>query len=248
MLSAIRLHPAQRLEEGVGVSVRRLFPLAAVRHHDPFVLWDDFCVPAGAGFPDHPHRGFEAITYLIQGSMQHSDNLGNHAVVSAGGLQCFTAGRGMIHSEMPASDEAACGIQLWINLARADKHIEPAYQQLDSRQVPEQDFEGGRKRILVGQESPLRLHTAVRFLDVRLQAGATFHESLPAAYCGLVYVLAGSLQLMYGQQRMTLTASLSALCEAGASPRLQAVTDSRFLLCFGRPHAETIHQHGSFVD
>jgi len=99
--------------EGDGVEVKRLMPVANLRNFDPFVLWDHFDIEGG-GFPNHPHRGFEAITYMFDGGMKHKDNLGNQGTVFAGGAQRFTAGKGIVHSEMP--DGKAAGIQLWINL------------------------------------------------------------------------------------------------------------------------------------
>ncbi|RMH38120.1 MAG: pirin family protein, partial [Gammaproteobacteria bacterium] len=120
----IAIHFGQLVPEGDGVTVQRLMPVPGLRHFDPFVLWDHFDI-AGGGFPPHPHRGFEAITWLFSGAMHHKDNLGNAGTIHAGGAQRFTAGRGITHSEMPES--AAAGIQLWINLPQRLKSIEPDY-------------------------------------------------------------------------------------------------------------------------
>lgn len=247
-MSAMVIHKAQQHLEGVGVRVNRLFPVAGKRHHDPFVLWDDFAVPPSAGFPDHPHRGFEAITYVTRGSMKHTDNLGNSSTVSTGGLQCFTAGRGIIHSEMPSADEATQGIQLWINLRQQDKQLEPAYQQVEAGAVPEYEITGGRVRVLAGEGGALQLHTPVRYLDVKLDAGHAFSESLPPDYRGLVYVLAGHVMLADGQAELPLKGTEAGLYESGQRVALRALAASHLLLCFGRPHNEPIRQHGTFVD
>jgi redox-sensitive bicupin YhaK (pirin superfamily) len=110
------------LEEGASASVRRLLPTARQGPIDPFVFFDHFHAGAGAGFPDHPHRGFEAITLLLSGELRHTDNLGNDATLRAGEVQAFSAGRGMVHAEMVGAEQAAEGLQLWINLPRAQGH------------------------------------------------------------------------------------------------------------------------------
>ncbi len=247
-MADIWLHPAHQDMEGIGVIVKRLFPVGGLRHHDPFVLWDDFEVPPAAGFPDHPHRGFEAITYVMQGSMQHSDDLGHHATVQAGGLQRFTAGRGIVHSEMPSSVEPTRGIQLWINLPQRLKQIAPDYQQVDHGDVPVIERSGAVIRELVGGASPLRLQTPVRYLDVQLQAQHRFEESMSPAFRGLVYVLSGIVQVKTEAQPLAVQTGEAALFETGFSPCVQALADSHFIACFGQPHNDPIHQHGTFVD
>lgn len=128
------IQSAVEMSEGDGVNVNRLFPVTRERmNFDPFVLWDNFNIGPDRGFPTHPHRGFEAITYMFSGSIEHKDNLGNHSTVTAGGAQRFTAGRGIEHSEMPDSDIMSNGIQLWINLAKDLKQIDPDYQQVDKK-------------------------------------------------------------------------------------------------------------------
>ena len=151
------IEPAVEMSEGDGVDVNRLFPVRSDRmNFDPFVLWDNFNIGAGHGFPTHPHRGFEAITYMFTGSIEHKDNLGNHSTVTAGGAQRFTAGRGIEHSEMPASDGMSNGIQLWINLAKNLKSIEPDYQQVDKENIPVKKIDGGQISIIVGDDSPVK--------------------------------------------------------------------------------------------
>jgi quercetin 2,3-dioxygenase len=235
---------AQEMNEGDGARVRRLFPVAGLRHHDPFVLFDNFSVGPNAGFPPHPHRGFEAITYLFDGAFRHEDNLGNRSTVTRGGAQRFTAGRGLIHSEMPAAPETSHGIQLWINLAKSDKHIEPGYQQVDAAQFPEEHIVGGHVRTLVGPGSPLQLHTPVLYLDMTLAENAAHTITLPADFNGLVYVVSGKLRLASD----VLAAGEAALLTGGGTLRVEAIDAARCVCAAGQPHNEPIIQHGPYVD
>ena len=230
--------------EGAGASVDRLFPVQGLMNFDPFVLWDDFTISAGAGFPDHPHRGFEGITYVFQGSVKHKDNLGNDSTVSAGGLQRFTAGRGIVHSEMPSAQGVTRGIQMWVNLPSRLKQLEPDYQKVDAEAVPERKVSSGVVRVLSGEGSPLRLNTPVVYLDVQLDPGGEMEQPVPAEYRGLVYVIAGSCEVN-GQ----LLKQHSALfMENITSVNVRSSSSCRFMLCFGQPHGEPIRQHGPFVD
>ncbi|MDX8396352.1 MAG: pirin family protein [Mariprofundaceae bacterium] len=178
--------------EGVGVEVKRLIPISGLRHFDPFVLWDHFDI-SGGGFPDHPHRGFEAITYIFSGGMQHADNLGNKGIIHAGGAQRFTAGKGIVHSEMPEGQ--AAGIQLWINLPKRLKGLDPDYQQVEKDEIPEVFIEGRSVRTIVGESSSVKLHTEVEYLDVSLQTGVNFERDVIKGMRGFVYVVEGALRV-----------------------------------------------------
>lgn len=236
---------AQETFEGDGVVVNRLFPIAGRRHFDPFVLWDHFDLAPGRGFPDHPHRGFEAITYLFSGSMQHTDNLGNQSRIEAGGAQAFCAGRGLVHSEMPDEERRSAGIQLWVNLKRDLKGVDPSYQQALSDQLPSATFEGGRVTSIVGDGSPVQLHHNIRYQHVQLEAGASYSLVLLPAERALIYVVSGVLTCA-GQ---TLKQHQAGLIEAGDDAlSVQADQASEFMLCVGTPHGEPIIQHGPFVD
>lgn len=235
---------AVTMEEGAGVTVKRLMPVAGWRNYDPFVLWDDFSISPGNGFPDHPHRGFEAITYLFNGSIEHRDNLGNHTTVFSGGAQRFTAGSGLIHSEMPHAEGVTRGIQLWINLAKKNKGIAPSYQQVDDGEFPIEEFEGGRVKTLVGDGSPLQLMTPVRYLDVTLRGGAHFSPTLPPRFRGFYYVVEGTIR--WGET--TINSGQACFFEQDEPPQIEAVEESRILVCGGQPHGEPIYQHGPYVD
>ena len=237
----ITLQRAESVPEGDGVTVRRLMPTDERRNFDPFVLWDHFDIRNG-GFPEHPHRGFEAITYLFAGGMRHADDLGNKGVVYAGGAQRFTAGRGIEHSEFP--DGHAAGIQLWINLPKRLKNIEPDYQQLQSAMIPELESDGVTIRTIVGEDGAINLHTEVEYLDIQMQQGSEIWRQTGAGRRGLIYVVEGAA-----------TVNLHSVEDGEAlfidnTPSLH-ITSSRgawLMWCFGRPHQEPIYQHGPFVD
>lgn len=239
------IQPAVEMSEGDGVDVNRLFPVSSQRmNYDPFVLWDNFNIGPDRGFPTHPHRGFEAITYMFTGSIEHRDNLGNASRVTSGGAQRFTAGRGMEHSEMPDSQGMSNGIQLWINLAKNLKSIEPGYQQVDKENIPVKEIEGGRVSIIVGDDSPLKLKTPVRYLEVNLNKAANLIESVPDNFRGFVYLLSGQLNI-----NSEVVNEREAFFFDGVDELdIEALRKSHFMLCMGRPHGEPIRQHGPFVD
>lgn len=245
MESSTFIHPAVEMSEGDGVDVNRLFPVSSkMMNYDPFVLWDNFNIGAGHGFPTHPHRGFEAITYMFTGSIEHKDNLGNHSTVTAGGAQRFTAGRGMEHSEMPDSKEYSNGIQLWINLAKNKKSMEPSYQQVDEENIPLVTIDGGSIRVIVGEESPVKLQTPVRYLNVNLDTGAKLNEKVPEDFRGFIYLISGKLKVNADE----VNTREAYFFEKTEELDVDAITASHFMLCMGRPHGEPIRQYGPFVD
>lgn len=243
-MKKIFLHSAVSGSEGEGAEVNRLFPIQNFMNFDPFVLWDHFTVPPSAGFPDHPHRGFEGVTYIFEGSMQHKDNLGNESTVEPGGLQRFTAGKGLIHSEMPSPGSTTRGIQLWVNLPKNLKQEDPAYQQVDTDAVPVHTFNGGTVRELVGKGSPLQLKTPVRYLDVLLNSGGKFVEKMPDEFRGFVYMIKGTATV----NGNVLSMGGAVFYEGDAMVDVSADEPCRFMVCFGQPHGEPIHQHGPYVD
>jgi len=236
---------AQLTSEGDGAEVKRLFPIPMLRmNFDPFVLWDHFFIQPGNGFPTHPHRGFEAITYLFEGAMEHKDNLGNCSTVLPGGAQRFTAGSGLQHSEMPAIDGVTSGIQLWINLPKRLKQIDPQYQQVDAADIPETMENGVRIRHIVGPQGKVELQTPVVYQDVQISAGNGYTFSVPDNFCGLVYVVSGELNHESQKLGKGKTLFFTDIREVS----LQASSDSRLILCMGTPHGEPIRQHGPYVD
>ncbi len=237
---------ARATVDGQGATLKRLFPGPELRHLDPFVLLDDFDVRQPAGFPDHPHRGFEAFTYMIEGAFHHSDSLGNDSVIGPGGTQRFTSGRGARHSEMPASEGANRGLQLWVNLPRQLKQMAPSYAGTEGGAIPERPASAGligRVLEVVGARSPVVLQTEIEYLDLELLADARFSHAVPAGHNALVYVLEGRVTLL-GE---TLTRGQALLPSSGAID-LVAEQPSRVLWLSGRPHGEPIRQRGPFVD
>ncbi|WP_172597661.1 pirin family protein [Sulfuriflexus mobilis] len=244
MTNTFTIRQSMETMEGDGVTVKRLMPIPQFMNFDPFVLWDHFELGAGAGFPDHPHRGFEAITYMFHGSMQHADNLGNHSTVMAGGAQRFTAGSGIVHSEMPAEHGNSSGIQLWINLPKSLKAIEAGYQQVDAQDIPERQIGKAVVRNIVGADAPVHLHTQVRYAEVLLDAGGNYREDIAEGLRGFVYVVSGRLAI----NGKAVVAGSACFMEKISELDVYAEQTSRFMLCFGRPHHEAIKQYGPFVD
>ena len=241
--SRVEVQPGQLTAEGDGAEVIRLFPLRSGRmNYDPFVLFDHFFLQAGTGFPTHPHRGFEAITYLFEGGMRHKDNLGNDSVMAAGGAQRFTAGAGIEHSEMP--DGKSSGIQLWINLPKALKRIPPDYQAVAAGQLPEQPFAGGTRRIIVGEGSPLTLRTPIRYEDISLHPTGLYQSSFSTDEQGLIYVVEGEVQFEGHAVKQQQAAYFNNLDDL----TLSSEAGARLMLCVGPPHHEPIRQFGPYVD
>ena len=230
--------------EGRGARVQRVFPTQLTGYQDPFVLLDDFSVAEPAGFPDHPHRGFEAFTYMIDGGFHHKDNLGNDSVVETGGTQRFTSGRGARHSEMPGSGGINRGLQLWINLPRSLKKMEPEYEPIHGNDIPEtSDGKGVVTRTIIGRESPVKLRTAVRYLHLKMKPGARLADEIPKDSNALVYVAEGHVKI----------GDLELASGEGAQPKegeigLLAMSDAQAFVLIGSRHHEPIVHRGPFVD
>ena len=249
--------------DGAGVRLRR--SLGAVRgvNLDPFLLLDEF--PSDdpgdyiAGFPDHPHRGFETVTYMLDGHMRHEDHLGNRGDLGPGGVQWMTAGRGIIHSEMPQQENGRMrGFQLWINLPAAEKMKPAGYRDIPAAEVPEIELADGRIRAIAGNialdgaqvagpvNSDGRMATDPLYLDVALEAESSVTIPLPRGHTGIVYIFEGDARLGEGGHRLK-THSAGVLSE-GDSVRLAArASGCRALVLAGRPLNEPVVQYGPFV-
>ena len=239
----VRVIQAEDKIEGDGATVRRLFPTRQLPNLDPFVLLDDFDVRQPAGFPMHPHRGFEAFTYMIDGAFHHRDTMGNDSVIGPGGTQRFTSGRGARHSEMPATAGSNRGLQLWVNLPQRLKKIDPTYAGVDGSAMPIVREAGATLREIVGELSPVELQTEVRYHDLELEPGCEFSAVIPEGHNALLYVMNGELRAF--DQSFSRGAGL--LPSAG---RIDVRTEAgaRFVLLSGRPHGEPIRHRGPFVD
>jgi redox-sensitive bicupin YhaK (pirin superfamily) len=240
--------------EGAGVTIYRSIGTASRPSLDPFLMLDQFSSEDPddyiAGFPQHPHRGFNTLTYMLDGHMQHADSMGNRGDLLPGGAQWMKAGSGVIHSEMPQQTAGRMrGFQLWINLPAAQKMTAPAYQDVRPETIPEITEGSARVRVLVGDyrghSGPLHdPHTAVGYLDVTLAAGAQFTHSLPATHNAFVYVFEGNATVATHRIAEQHLAVLS----TGNKATLQAGADgARFLLVAGRPIGEPVAQYGPFV-
>lgn len=249
--------PAMRSRDGAGVALRRGLGNRELPMLDPFLLLDEIHSDRQedwiAGFPEHPHRGFETVSYLIAGTFEHRDSVGNHGVIGPGDVQWMTAGRGIVHSEMPRQEPGKdlWGLQLWVNLPAARKLTPPRYQELGAAHVPEVDTAGARVRIVAGQVAGRRgpidgIAVAPTMLDVRLEAGAAFRHALPAGDNAFVYVLDGATEL--GARPTTVRAGeLAVLDQAGTELAARAEAPVRMLLLAATPIGEPVARRGPFV-
>ena len=243
--------------DGAGVKLTRVLTQPLQRRLDPFLMLDSFRSDDpndyGAGFPDHPHRGFETVTYMIAGRMRHRDSAGNEGLLSNGGVQWMTAGRGVIHSEMPEQEDGLMeGFQLWLNLPAQDKMTTPWYRDFQSSEVPQFTTpEGVTARVIAGASHGVagavqREHTEPLYLDLHFAAGSRFEQALPAQHNAFVYVYAGELQVAgtaVPEKRMAILANQG----EPDGVVLQAEQPARALLIAGRPLNEPIAQYGPFV-
>ena len=255
-----RLITGQPTSDGAGVELVRVIGQPALLDLDPFLLLDSFRSDNPddyiAGFPPHPHRGFETVTYILDGRMRHKDNSGNEGVIEAGGIQWMTAGRGIVHSEMPEQQQGLLeGFQLWINLPAAHKMDAPAYQEHAAAEIPLEQRDAAQVRVITGStsmgtrgpvEQPL---TEPLYLDISLDADAGFSEPVASGHTAFVYVINGELQLTdeSGEQHIVARDQLAVLGD-GDEIQLQAgASSARFLLIAGKPLKEPIKRAGPFV-
>ena len=255
--SVTRTIRGQATSDGAGVRLRRVIGGAELPDLDPFLLFDEFGSDAPqdyiAGFPDHPHRGFETVTYMLDGRMRHRDNQGNSGLLGPGSVQWMTAGRGIVHSEMPEqSDGLMRGFQLWVNLPARDKMTAPRYQDIPPEQVPEVRLEpGALVRVLAGSFGGIEgavhgIAIEPSYFDVHLQAAARISVPLPETHSAFAYVYAGTA-LIGHSSRATQRGELAVL-GPGATFLAQAEAQpTRLLLVAGRALKEPIARHGPFV-
>jgi hypothetical protein len=263
-VSARRLQavvPSVAASDGAGVKLRRSLGAGPNQRFDPFLMLDEFFSddPGDylAGFPSHPHRGFETVTYMLDGLMRHEDSHGNRGDVGPGDVQWMTAGRGVIHSEMPQqADGRMRGFQLWINLPALEKMKPAAYREIPSRTIPTVALEnGGEARVIAGTLSeagravtgPIAgLSTEPVYLDVRLPEHAAVTIPLPAAHNAFLYVYEGDA--VVGDDQRALPFRAAGLLTPGDEVRLRAGAQGvRLLLLAGRPIGEPVVQYGPFV-
>ena len=253
--SVERVVTGQAASDGAGVKLTRVLTQPLQRRLDPFLMLDAFGTDDPqdyiAGFPDHPHRGFETITYMIAGRMRHRDSAGHEGLLQSGDVQWMTAGRGVIHSELPEQQDGRMeGFQLWLNLPAKDKLRAPWYRDIRADEIPAFTTPAGvRVRVIAGESHGVdgavrREVTNPLYLDLELPAGTSFVQSLPATHNAFVYVYRGDADVAgtpVPAQRMAL------LANDGDGVSLHARADSRALLIAGEPLREPIAQYGPFV-
>lgn len=258
----LRVIPSLPASDGAGVRLRR--SLGQTPHHrvDPFLMLDEFASDNPddyiAGFPAHPHRGFETVTYMLEGHFLHEDHLGNKGNLRGGGAQWMTAGRGIIHSEMPQQVAGRVhGFQFWINLPAKEKMKAAAYRDVQPEEIPVAQLPDGEVRVVAGnfrgagaeRQGPVRgLTTDPWFFDVRLEAGAVFRQGLPREHAAFIYPYRGSLQIGEARDARLLQAHQAGVLSPG-DELVAAAGDggAGFLLLAAKPLGESVVQYGPFV-
>jgi len=241
--------------DGAGVKLTRVLTGKLQRRLDPFLMLDAFGSDVAddyiAGFPDHPHRGFETVTYMLAGRMRHKDSAGNEGLLENGGVQWMTAGRGVIHSEMPEQIEGLMeGFQLWVNLPAKRKMTEPWYRDFASAEIPEYVTDGGvRVRVIAGTSQGVmgavaREDTEPVYLDVHMPAGASFENEIPSSHNAFIYVYRGEVEV---SGTKVAAGRMAILSNDADNVKIDATTEARLILIAGRPLNEPIVQYGPFV-
>lgn len=250
----------QATTDGAGVELVRVIGQPALMDLDPFLLLDAFRSDDPddyiAGFPPHPHRGFETVTYLLNGRMRHKDNAGNEGVIEPGGIQWMTAGKGIVHSEMPEQQDGMLeGFQLWINLPGSHKMIAPAYQEHDAAHIPTESRSGIVIRVISGETSlgtvgpvsqPL---TEPLYLDVSIAPNTEFGETIAPGHSAFIYVISGEVKLEDANAaQLSLGRDQLAVMGTGNTITLRSGNQAtRFLLVAGKPLNEPVARGGPFV-
>ncbi|HEY0713054.1 MAG TPA: pirin family protein [Polyangia bacterium] len=263
-----RVITAHRQLEGGGFVVRRAFPTRGYERPDPFLMLDemgpaDYAPGEAVGAPDHPHRGFETVTYMLSGEFEHEDSAGHRGVIGAGDVQWMTAGQGVVHSEMPSQairDKGGRvhGFQLWVNLPAKDKMVAPRYQEIPKARIPEARTPDGKAhvRVIAGQAlgvaARIETRTPITYLDWTLKPGAQVSVPLPPEQRGAVYVFGGSVKIGQepGQETVSVGDGQLAVLGDGEAVTLAVDADggdARLLVLAGVPLREPVVQYGPFV-
>ncbi len=264
--SVARVIDSQRVMEGAGMTVRRSFPTPGLDDIDPFLLLDhlgpvQFAPGQASGFPDHPHRGFETVTYVLEGAMEHRDSQGNHGVIGPGDVQWMTAGSGLVHSEMPGAalrekGGRLHGFQLWVNLPRSAKMTPPRYQEIAASRLPVAATPSKDVQVKViageslGRHAAIDTRTPITYLHFTLHAGASVEQPVPAAYNTFAYVIDG--QGVVGADAAPVReGQLAVFAKDGDSVQLAnpagAAAPFNVLLIGGAPLGEPVARYGPFV-
>ncbi|WP_217537761.1 pirin family protein [Stenotrophomonas sp. GbtcB23] len=245
--------------DGAGVRLTRVIGGPSLPDLDPFLLLDEFGTDRAedyiAGFPSHPHRGFETVTYMLDGRMRHKDNHGNEGLLTPGSVQWMTAGRGLVHSEMPEQESGQMrGFQLWVNLPARDKMTDPKYQEFAPDRIPlAQPAPGVQVKVIAGQVGDtvgpiVQPATDPLYLDVQLDAGTAWDYVLPEGHNAFAYVFEGGLTIGDGDDARPVDRQEMAVLDGGELLQLRAgAGGARLILVAGRPLREPVMRHGPFV-
>ena len=245
--------------DGAGVKLTRIIGGPDLPELDPFLLLDEFGTDRAedyiAGFPSHPHRGFETVTYMLDGRMRHRDNHGNEGLLTPGSVQWMTAGRGLVHSEMPEQESGRMrGFQLWVNLPARDKMTEPKYQEFAPEHIPvATSAPGTTVKVIAGVVGDVvgpiaQPATDPVYLDIGLAAGKAWEYRLPEGHNAFAYVYEGAVTLGLGDEARALEAQEMAVLGGGDLLQLRAGSrDARLIVVAGKPLREPVARHGPFV-
>ncbi|MGH8052615.1 MAG: pirin family protein [Stenotrophomonas sp.] len=244
--------------DGAGVRLTRVIGTPALPELDPFLMLDEFGTDRAedyiAGFPSHPHRGFETVTYMLDGRMRHKDNHGNEGLLTPGSVQWMTAGRGLVHSEMPEQESGRMrGFQLWVNLPARDKMTAPRYQEFAPDQIPQTTpADGVTVKVIAGQvgevNGPIvQPATDPLYLDIALTAGSRWVYPLPEGHSAFAYVFEGEATLGEGAEARPVVQHELAVLGEGRLEMVAGTGGARLILVGGRPLREPVARHGPFV-
>jgi len=240
--SADRPMSGEMVRHGTGVNSNRAFPTDSYPHNlDPFVLFERFYIDPDKGFPMHPHRGFEIVSYMIEGGMEHEDSLGVANTAYENDAMRITTGSGIRHSEFPADGQACTGLQLWVNLPQAEKDADPDYVDATADALPTEERDGATVTTVIGDGSPISLYTPMEYLDVSVTDAWTW--SVPTEWSGFLYGVAGSGTV----EGHSFTDGAVLPVTDARSVALRSDESLRVVAVSGRPHGEPIRQRGPYV-
>ena len=255
----LRILRGMPTSDGAGVRLTRVIGTPSLPELDPFLMLDEFGTDRPedylAGFPEHPHRGFETVTYMLDGRMRHKDNHGNEGLLTPGSVQWMTAGRGLVHSEMPEQESGRMrGFQLWVNLPARDKMTAPRYQEFAPERIPQlAPADGVTVKVIAGQVGDVagpisQPATDPVYLDIGLAPGASWSYLLPEGHNAFAYAFEGEVVLGEGAMMQPLAAQQLAVLGGGTRLVVQGgAAGARLILVAGRPLREPVARHGPFV-
>jgi redox-sensitive bicupin YhaK (pirin superfamily) len=257
--SVIKVETGRPASDGAGVKLNRIFGGRHPEQYDPFLMLDHFGSEEAsdylAGFPSHPHRGFETVTYMLEGRMLHEDHLGNKGLLENGDVQWMTAARGIIHSEMPQQQEGRMsGFQLWVNLPAAEKMKDPAYRDIAAADIPVREIDGSTFKVIAGEQvlagenvrgAVVGLSTDPVYVDVHLADDAVAELAVTDGHTALVYVYEG--QAFVGDDAVEVSAGQVAILSREGNVKIKGGMNARAIVLAGKPINEPITQYGPFV-